>query len=94
MSTATLQNPATEQLKAKAYEVRDGLKEMGSLAPEVAREKMRDAKACASECAESTRETVVKAKEGVEEFIRERPFQSIMIAGGAGVLIGLLLSRK
>lgn len=94
MSTATLQHPATEQLKAKASEVRDGLKEIASLTPEAARENLRDARECASECVEHTRETVSKAKEGVEDFVRERPLQSILIAAGAGVLVGLLLSRK
>jgi len=94
MASATLEHPATEQLKAKAAEMRDGLKEIASLTPEAAREKMRDAKACAAECVENTRETVSKAKEGVEDFVRERPLQSILIAAGAGVLVGLLLSRK
>lgn len=94
MSTVAMQPTACEQLRDKASALREDLREIGSLAPDAAREKFRAMKSDASQCMESARERVADAKEGVEEFIRERPIQSVMIAAGAGVLVGLLLSRR
>lgn len=95
MSTASaMQGSATEQLRSKTCEVRENLKEMGSLATEAAREKFQEAKAGTQECLERSRAKLADTKENVEDFIRERPLQSVLIAAGAGVLVGLLLSRK
>ena len=94
MSAVAMQPTACEQLREKAGALREDLRDIGSLAPDAAREKFRAIKADAKECMEQSRERVADAKEGVEEFIRERPLQSVMIAAGAGVLIGLLLSRR
>lgn len=96
MTTATMPT-ATEQFRAKAAEVKDDLrevkkdlKELGALTPDLAREKM----AHLAETYERGKEKAAEATNAVEEFIRERPIQSVMIAAGAGLFLGYLLTRQ
>jgi ElaB/YqjD/DUF883 family membrane-anchored ribosome-binding protein len=95
MSTATLPT-ATEQFRAKALEVKEDLrdvkndlKELGALTPDLAREKM----AQLAQSVERGKEKAADATCAVEEFIRERPLQSVLIAAGAGLLVGYLISK-
>jgi len=94
--TAAIMPSATEQFSAKAQEVKEDLrevkndlKELGALTPDVAREKM--AQLAASY--EQGKEKACEASCKVEEFIREKPLQSVLIAAGAGALFGYLLSK-
>ena len=53
---------ASEQLRSKASEVKENLREMGALAPEAAREKFSELRESASECCAHARE---RATEGL-----------------------------
>ncbi len=41
-----------------------------------------------------TKDRFVRAEDKFENFVRERPVQSILIAAGAGLAIGWLLGRR
>jgi len=43
---------------------------------------------------DSGRDRVVEWRDGVQEGIRERPMQSILIAAATGAVIGLILGRR
>lgn len=94
MLNATIQHPATDQLREKARNLGADLKEIGGLAPDAAREQYQQVKAKVKDCAHYTGEQFVKVKGGVENFVRERPLQSVLIAVSAGVLAGLLIGRR
>jgi len=36
----------------------------------------------------------VEWQDGVERYVREKPLQSMLIAGGTGLLLGLLIGRR
>ena len=60
--------------------------EMSDIAP-VVKAKLRS-------MVDSGRNRVVEWRDGVQDGIRERPLQSILIAAAAGAVIGLILGRR
>jgi ElaB/YqjD/DUF883 family membrane-anchored ribosome-binding protein len=43
---------------------------------------------------DSGKDRVVVWRDGIQDGIRERPIQSILIAAAAGAVIGLILGRR
>jgi ElaB/YqjD/DUF883 family membrane-anchored ribosome-binding protein len=43
---------------------------------------------------EAARETASEAREAVEQRIQKHPYQSVLIAAGAGLALGLFLRRR
>ena len=75
----------TDTNSPSSTEGRAGL-EMSDIAPAV-KAKLRN-------MVDSGRNHVVEWRDGVQEGIRERPLQSILIAAAAGAVIGLILGRR
>jgi ElaB/YqjD/DUF883 family membrane-anchored ribosome-binding protein len=78
----------------KARTVTQDLQELGGLARDMAQEKVEQLRASASEYCAEGRDKVQQAEHSVEQFIRQRPFKSILIAAGVGVLLGGLWMRR
>jgi len=74
---------AVEELREKAAQVKRDLQELSSVAKEAAQEKWGDLK-----------EGAVELEGKVENRIREHPIQSVLIAAGVGLLIGVLITRR
>lgn len=94
MSAVATARTATDQFREKAGELKEDLKEMGHLAPDVAREKFEHLKQSASAAYEKGKDCASDTKQSVEAYIRERPIQTVLIAAGAGMLLGYLISRS
>jgi ElaB/YqjD/DUF883 family membrane-anchored ribosome-binding protein len=60
--------------------------ELSDIAP-VVKAKLRD-------MVDSGKDRVVVWRDGIQDGIRERPIQSILIAAAAGAVIGLILGRR
>jgi ElaB/YqjD/DUF883 family membrane-anchored ribosome-binding protein len=78
---------ASDQLREKASTVRDDLRDLGRLTREAAQEKLADAR-------QAGREKAAELEDRVESYVREKPLQSLLIAGGVGLLLGFLLRRR
>jgi ElaB/YqjD/DUF883 family membrane-anchored ribosome-binding protein len=74
-------------------QVRDWAQEKGSQIKEGAQEAMQQVGASASQLAEMGRTTMNQLEESLEDRIRSKPLQSMLIAAGAGMLLGLLWKR-
>jgi ElaB/YqjD/DUF883 family membrane-anchored ribosome-binding protein len=57
-------------------------------------EKVRDVKDSARQMMERGRDQAEELGRSLEERIRERPLQSVLIAGGVGILLGAILCRR
>jgi ElaB/YqjD/DUF883 family membrane-anchored ribosome-binding protein len=75
-----------ELLKAGAH----GLSEKGV----AARERLSSALETARETAHKLQERAVASAKATDKAIREHPYQSIGVAFGIGLLIGVLVNRK
>jgi len=81
--TVAADRHAVEELKEKTAQVKRDLQELGNAARAAAKEKWGD-----------LRETAADLEGRMEERIRNKPVQSVLIAAGVGLVIGLLLNRR
>ncbi len=77
----------TDQMKDKAAEV-------GRNVRDAVREKYEDIKDHASDYYDQGRAKAREWEGALEDYIRDYPLQSLLIAAGAGVLLGMLLRRR
>ena len=77
---------AEEQMQATAGQVGDKVTEM--------RNRLAQALESAKATCRRLEEKTVAAAKATDRTIREHPYQSIGIAFGVGVLVGVLVSRK
>lgn len=95
---------ATDHLSKKAAEARDSLQEVGQAAREAAQEKMQQVRDVAQERVgelrdrageyyEMGRERAYDLEQSLEQRIRERPLNSVLMAAGVGILLGILWRR-
>ena len=82
----TNRSPA-EELREKATQVRQDIRDLGVVAKDVAAEKV-------DHWYKEGREKVVQFEQTLENRIRAHPLQSVMIAAGVGFLAGYLVSRR
>src|SRR5262249_34972411 len=81
------------QVQEMGAQVRDWAQEKGSQIKEGAQEAMQQVSTSASQLAEMSRDTMNQLEEGLEDRIRSKPLQSVLIAAGVGMLLGLLWKR-
>jgi len=84
---------ATARLRDQAREVTKDFQEMGQIANEAVQENLGQMRENASECYERGRDGVHKAERNFEQFIREQPFKSLLIAAGVGLFLGRFWRR-
>ncbi len=82
------------RLGRKARTVTQDLQELGGMAREMAQEKVEQLRASASGYFDQGRDNVQKLERGFEQFIRQQPLKSILIAAGVGLLLGGLWMRR
>ncbi len=70
------------------------LKEHSAEAVEALRERFASAQERLSQACTTARQKVTAGAHQVDDTIREHPYQSIAIAAGVGVLVGVLLGRN
>jgi ElaB/YqjD/DUF883 family membrane-anchored ribosome-binding protein len=93
------------QLRQQTDTIKEDIRELGNMAREIAHEKLDDARRAASDAMETGRqraseiygqgrEKAEELEEQVVDYVRKKPVQSILIAGGVGLLLGILLSSR
>lgn len=80
----------TEQAQQMGQHLRD----LGGQVRDQAREKYSQISDQAREYYEQGREKAQEWEQGIESYIQEKPLQSVLIAAGVGVLLGLLWKRS
>lgn len=85
---------ATEDLRRKAGDVKQSVQELGSVAKAAASEKMGELRDTAADYYERGRERVSDAEQSVEDYIREQPLKSVLLAAGIGFLFGAFYIRR
>jgi ElaB/YqjD/DUF883 family membrane-anchored ribosome-binding protein len=74
-------------LREDLSKLMETLKAMGSERTDAARAQVREA-------AESTKARAKETSEATAQMIEERPFTSVLIAFGIGILLGVLFDRR
>ena len=85
---------ATDQLKDTAQQVTDNIRQIGSQARDAASEKFNDLKQQAGDYYGQGVDKAQEWEQGIEQYVQEKPIQSLLIAAGVGVVLGLLWKRS
>ena len=85
---------STDELRQHVKTVREDLGQLGRAAKNVAQEKLGEARRYADEHLDQGKQKASEIEDQLEEYIRNKPLKSVLIAAGAGALIGYLLGRK
>jgi ElaB/YqjD/DUF883 family membrane-anchored ribosome-binding protein len=83
-----------DQLKDKASEIGQNIRELGSTAREAAQGEYENLKNQAGEYYEQGRQQAVQWENQVESYVHEKPIQSLLIAAGVGLILGVLWKRS
>jgi ElaB/YqjD/DUF883 family membrane-anchored ribosome-binding protein len=84
----------SKRLSAQAKTVSNDLKEMGDIITDAAQEKLGEVRENATELYEQGRDKIQGVGGTFEQYVRERPVKSVLIAAGIGVLFGRFWMRR
>ena len=84
---------ATSQLKDQASQMAQSLRDMGGTVTQAAREQYDNLRESATEYYDYGRERAQEWQQQAEEYIREQPLKSVLIAAGVGIVLGVLWRR-
>lgn len=93
-STAGPKSSTVENIREKAEEVGQTIRDMGQQARETARQKYEDLRQQAGEYYETGRQHAMEWEQSLEDYVRQQPVKSLLIAAGVGVLLGALWKRS
>jgi ElaB/YqjD/DUF883 family membrane-anchored ribosome-binding protein len=82
-----------EQIREKASQVGQSVRERAEQMGQAAQEQLGQIRESAAEYYQQGRERAMEWQQNLEDYIREQPLRSILIAAGAGMLIGVLWRR-
>ena len=84
----------SDRLGKQAVEVTNDLQEMGGIVRDAAQEKLGQVRENASEYYEQGRDKVHDVVCTFEQFVRQQPFKSVLIAAGVGWVLGRFWRRS
>lgn len=85
---------AREDVRDQAWVVGEDVKELGKLTKEAAKEAVEDGKRKVADYYERGRDEAHDLQQKLEDYVREHPWKSLLYAGGAGLLLSVLLRRS
>jgi ElaB/YqjD/DUF883 family membrane-anchored ribosome-binding protein len=85
---------AMDELLAVARELRDNLSRLFGATRGVAGEGIQRAREKGSDWIHRGRDRASQVVEGTNEYVREEPMKALLIAAGAGLLLGYLIKRS
>ena len=77
-----------------AAEVQQNIRQMGGQIRDAATEKYGELRDQAQEYYQQGRERATEWEQGLEQYVREKPVQSLLIAAGVGMLLGMIWKRS
>jgi len=83
-----------QSIRDTASQVTQSLRDAGSQVRDAATEKVGQLRDQANEYYEQGKQRAQEWEQGVEDYIREKPIQSLLIAAGVGMLLGVLWKRS
>jgi ElaB/YqjD/DUF883 family membrane-anchored ribosome-binding protein len=95
MNTGTGNQGAGQgDLRQGAAQVGQQLRDMGTQMRDQAQEKFEQMRQQANEYYEQGRERAREIEQSLEQYVQEKPIQSLLIAAGVGMLLGILWKRS
>ena len=83
-----------DQLRETASQVQQNLRDMGGQVRDAAQEKFNDLRDQASDYYEQGRQRAQAWEHDLETYVQDQPIKALLIAAGAGMLLGFLWRRS
>jgi len=90
----TGQTGGAGDLRETASQVGQSVRDLGGQVRDVATEQYEQVRRQAQEYYEQGRERAREVQQNLESYIQEKPIQSLLIAAGVGMLLGILWKRS
>ena len=81
-------------LRDSAKEVKDNLRELGSQVRDTATQQYEQLREQATDYYQQGRDRAMEMEQSLEQYVQEKPIQSLLIAAGVGMLLGVLWKRS
>jgi len=81
-------------LRDTAAEVKDNLRDIGTQVRDQATQQYEQMRDQASEYYEEGRRRAMEMEQSLEQYVQEKPIQSLLIAAGVGMLLGMIWKRS
>jgi ElaB/YqjD/DUF883 family membrane-anchored ribosome-binding protein len=92
---ARMNEPKSEpNLRESAAEVKENLRDIGTQVRDKAGEQYEQMRDQASQYYEEGRRRAMEMEQTLEQYVQEKPIQSLLIAAGVGMLIGMIWKRR
>jgi ElaB/YqjD/DUF883 family membrane-anchored ribosome-binding protein len=93
-SGATGSGSGGGQLKDSAQQVGQDLRNLGSQARDAATQTYDQLRQQAGDYYEQGRDRAREMEQSLEQYVQEKPIQSLLMAAGVGMLLGILWKRS
>ena len=81
-------------IRDTAQQVQQNIRDMGGQVRDAATEQYNNLRNQATQYFEEGRERAQEWEQSIEQYVHEKPIQSILIAAGVGMLLGILWKRS
>jgi ElaB/YqjD/DUF883 family membrane-anchored ribosome-binding protein len=81
-------------ISQSAADVQQNIRDMGGQIKDAATEKYSQLRDQAQDYYEQGRQQAMEWEQGLEDYVRQKPLQSLMIAAGVGMLLGIIWKRS
>ena len=81
-------------LKEAAAQVGQNLRDLGSQVRDTATQQYEQLREQATDYYQQGRERAMEMEQSLEQYVQEKPIQSLLIAAGVGMLLGMLWKRS
>jgi ElaB/YqjD/DUF883 family membrane-anchored ribosome-binding protein len=80
-------------IKEAATHVKENVRELGGQVRDVATQKYTDLRDQATQYYNDGRQRATEWEQGVEQYIKDQPLKAVLMAAGAGLLLGMIWKR-
>src|SRR4051794_19312816 len=80
-------------LRQTAAQVGENLRNLGGQVRDTATQQYENLREQANDYYQQGRERALEMEQSLEQYVQEKPIQALLIAAGAGMLLGLLWKR-
>ena len=88
------QGQGAAQLRETAQQVQENLRNLGSQVRDTATQQYGQLRDQATQYYEQGRQRATEMEQSLEQYVHEKPIQSLLIAAGVGMLLGVLWKRS
>jgi ElaB/YqjD/DUF883 family membrane-anchored ribosome-binding protein len=81
------------EIRDAAGQVTQNLRDLGGQAKEAATQRYSDLRDQATQYYNDGRQRATEWEQGVEKYIQEQPLKAVLMAAGAGLLLGMIWKR-